>query len=486
MLLHTSTMNTAPIQQMLKRLWEIIGSVSVRTKVFGIVLGSTFLLSLGFMLQTRIAIQEVLENQSTDMGHSIAHDLAGRSIDLILTNDLYGLYQLLEETQASYGDVSYAFVIDNEGNILSHTFGSGFPPGLLEANPIAKDDHHRTVAIQTNEGLTWDVAVSILDGEIGITRVGISSQSMQDTLAELTLRLGLTVLIVLGISLGAATLLTWIFTRPILELVRATHRVSEGDFSIQVGRWANDEIGDLTEAFNEMTSELGRMAAVRQEREILKKQLLEGVITAQEEERRRISRELHDSTSQSLTSLMVGLRNLSDACSAPEIDQQISLLRDEVSQTLDVVHALAVQLRPVILDDMGLNAAVIRLVAEWEERHGISTDVFVHLGNIRLPDFIETTLYRIIQEALTNIAKHAHANSVSILVEKRGDEVVSIIEDDGQGFDLVHNIDSKHLGLLGMKERAELLDGELTIESFFGQGTSIFISIPLVAKNGNQ
>ncbi|MBS1250200.1 MAG: Oxygen sensor histidine kinase NreB [Chloroflexi bacterium] len=466
------------------RFWKLVGGVSVRTKIFGIVLGSTLMLSLGFTLQVHHALRSVLEQKAQEQGISITRDIAARSTDLILINDLYSIHQLLVETQANFSDVRYAFIVDPQGQVLAHTFSAGFPTDLIEANTAAGMDYQNTTLVQTDEGQVWDVAVPIFGGKAGTARVGISDQSMRQTLTTLTTQLGLTILVVLAGSLLAASLLTWVLTRPILELVEVTRSVARGDFSARVQRWADDEIGDLAEAFNQMIIELGRLDVVRQEREALRKQLLEGMITVQEEERRRISRELHDSTSQSLTSLMIGLRNVSDVCSKPAVDEQIKLLRKEVSTTLDEVHTLAVQLRPVILDDLGLKAALERSVAEWGKRHKIAVDVFVHLGSTRLPDYMKTALYRIIQEALTNIAKHAHAESVSVLVERQKGGLVAVIEDDGQGFEVDNEFDSMHLGLLSMKERAELLDGTLVVESSSGYGTSIYVSIPIASKNG--
>jgi signal transduction histidine kinase len=284
---------------------------------------------------------------------------------------------------------------------------------------------------------------------------------------------------VLGVSLLAATFLTFVLTRPILELVEAARAVGQGDFSRRVRRWAKDEIGDLAEAFNQMAVELGRVDEVRRERELLRRQLLERVIAAQEEERRRIARELHDSTSQSLTSLMVGLRTLDSACDDPQVHCQTQELRQVAGHVLEDVHNLAVQLRPAVLDDLGLSAALERLVHEWQKRHRIQADVVVHLGSERLPDPIETALYRIVQEALTNVARHARARLISVLVERRQKEIVAVIEDDGQGFDLQRVHRDGHLGLLGIRERAELLGGSLTIESSPGQGASLFIRLPL-------
>jgi len=315
--------------------------------------------------------------------------------------------------------------------------------------------------------------------QAGIARVGISNQSVQRVLLDLTSQVLLTTVLVLGVSLLAATFLTFVLTRPILELVEAARAVGQGDFCRRVRRWANDEIGDLAEAFNQMAIELARADEVRRERELLRRQLLERVIAAQEEERRRIARELHDSTSQSLTSLMVGLRTLDSACDNPQVHGHTHELRQVAGQVLEDVHNLAVQLRPAILDDLGLSAALERLAQEWQKRYHIRADVVVNLGGKRLPDPIETALYRILQEALTNVARHARAKSVSVLVERRQKEIVAVIEDDGQGFDLERVHRDGHLGLLGIRERAELLGGRLTIESSPGRGTSLYIRLPL-------
>ncbi len=475
-------MNPEKFLSLSLKLWETLGAVSIRTKIFGIVLGSTLLLSLGFALQTRLALQEVLELKSQEQGISIAQDLASSSTDLILVNDLYALHQLLEEVKNSFSDVRYAFVLDPEGYVLAHTFGEGFPIELLDINPLAIGEHHSLLALQTNEGIVWDVAESIFEGRAGIARVGISSQSMQDTLSKLTTQLGLTVLGVLGVSLLAATLLTWILTRPILELVEATRTVGKGDFSIQVQRWANDEIGDLAEAFNQMTSDLSRINKIRAEREKLRRQLIDGMISAQEDERKRIARELHDSTSQSLTSLKVGLRSLEKICDRPETHEHVSDLRQVLDHTLDEVHSLAVQLRPAALDDLGLSAALERYLTDWQEQYRLNVDFVIHTPDCRLPEFVETAIYRIIQEGLTNVYRHAEAQSISVLVERRKHDVITVIEDDGKGYDIDHVNSGSRLGLVGMRERAELLGGELTIETIASKGTSLFIRIPIESK----
>ncbi len=466
-------------QNLVIRFWDIAGSVNIRTKIMGIVLGGTILLSTVLTLQVHHSLTKVLEDEQRAQGVSIGRDLAARATDLILVNDLYALRQLLLETQTNNRDVRYAFILDATGQVLAHTFGEGFPVGLIELNHATPEDYQRTVSLNTPEGLVWDIAVPVFGGKAGTARVGISNQGVRRVLLDITSQVVLATTIVLGLSLLAAAFLTLILTRPILELVEATRSIGRGDFSHRVRRWANDEIGELAQAFNQMAVELEQADDVRRERELLRRQLLERVIAAQEDERRRISRELHDSTSQSLTSLMVGLRTLENACDLPLVHSHTRELRQIVGQVLEDVHTLAIQLRPAILDDLGLPAALERLIQEWQKRHQIQADAVVHLTGERLPDAIETALYRIIQEALTNVARHAQARSVSVLVERRAQDVVAVIEDDGAGFDVSQASSDGHLGLVGIRERAELLGGSLTIESNPESGTSLYVQLPL-------
>jgi len=470
------------IHTLIRKAWGTFGGVSVRAKIFGLVLGSTLLLSLSFVYQVRVTLYGVLEQKSQEEGISVTRDVAARATDLILINDLYSLHKLLAETKENFPDVRYAFILDTENHVLAHTFGDGFPLELIDLNAAESGTYQNTVVIDAGEERVWDVAVPIFDGQAGTARVGISDAGAHQTLQTLSAQLGLTIVVVLSVSLLAATTLTWVMTRPILTLAEAAKKIAHGDFSQHVEPWADDEVGDLSVAFNQMADELGRMDEIRQEREQLRRQFFDGVISAQEEERKRIARELHDSTSQSLTSLKIGLLNLSETCDNNDLQPQIQQLRAEAGRTLEDVHALAIQLRPTILDDLGLEAAMERLVDEWQDRHKVSVDVFVHVGNKRLPGYVETAVYRIIQEALTNIAKHAQASSVSVLVERRKSDVVTIIEDNGQGFDIKNTSNGGRLGLLSMQERAELLDGTLVVESSPERGTSIFVTIPVIRK----
>ena len=125
------------------------------------------------------------------------------------------------------------------------------------------------------------------------------------------------------------------------------------------------------------------------------------------------------------------------------------------------------------------------MTAEWQARHKISVDLLIHLGKQRLPNEVETALYRIVQETLTNVARHAGARSVSVLIERRNGNVIAVVEDDGAGFEAAEVENERHLGMFGMRERAELLGGRLTIESTPGSGASVFVEIPLQLKESH-
>jgi signal transduction histidine kinase len=202
------------------------------------------------------------------------------------------------------------------------------------------------------------------------------------------------------------------------------------------------------------------------------------IVAGQELERRRLARELHDETGQALTSILLGLRAVDEAGSDEDIRKAVSDLRELVVATLQDVRRLAVQLRPKALDDFGLVPALERLVQTFSETSGIDVDLEAQLGEERLPTEVETTLYRIVQEALTNVVKHAEAARVSILLVRRDGSATAVIEDDGRGFDPAKpGPDS--LGLEGMRERAELHDGRLTIETSPGSGTTLVVEVPL-------
>jgi len=204
---------------------------------------------------------------------------------------------------------------------------------------------------------------------------------------------------------------------------------------------------------------------------------LRRVFAAQELERRRLALELHDETGQALTSVLLGLRSVEEAVS-DEVRGGFAGLRDLVVGTLQNVRQLAVELRPKVLDDFGLVPALERLTAGFAEQTGIAVDLESRLPDGRLPSEVETALYRIVQESLTNVAKHAQAGRVSVLLTRKDGSVAMVIEDDGRGF-TPEETESEGLGLIGMRERVGLLHGRFEIESAKGTGTTLVVEVPV-------
>jgi signal transduction histidine kinase len=210
-------------------------------------------------------------------------------------------------------------------------------------------------------------------------------------------------------------------------------------------------------------------------REAGRRETLRRVVDAQEHERRRIARELHDETGQALTSVLLGLRLIEEV--SPDVRTAVSELRETITAAIQELRALAVELRPKALDDFGLGAAIERLADTYSRRTGIAIDVHVADLGDRLPEDVETALYRIVQESLTNVAKHAGAATASVTVHRRPRVVTAVVEDDGGGFDPA--VITTGLGLTSIRERAELVSGTVRVESRPGVGTTIAVEVPM-------
>ncbi len=285
------------------------------------------------------------------------------------------------------------------------------------------------------------------------------------------------------LALIALAWLTHEISAPLRRLARASRTLAAGEILEPLpDSRGSDEVGRLATDFKAIADRLSMQKMALEEKDRLRGQLLDKLISAQEDERRRISRELHDQTGQSLTTLLVGLKVLEKAPTMDAMQARAADLMALVHQTLDEVHRLSVELRPAMLDDLGLVAAVRAMATDFEEAHGVKTAVSIQGLEQRLAPVIEASVYRVIQEALTNIAKYASAEHVSLRLALAGDRLEARVEDDGRGFDLAAVVTAKgrqSLGLLGMQERVGLLGGDFVIDSAPGHGTHIRFTIPL-------
>jgi signal transduction histidine kinase len=238
----------------------------------------------------------------------------------------------------------------------------------------------------------------------------------------------------------------------------------------------------LEERVRERTSDLESDVRQHQLSEERTRQLLHHVVTAQEDERRRIARDLHDQLGQQLTALRLALDGLAGGAGAG-FDDRLRFVRDTAQRLDGEVDFLARELRPAALDDLGLAAALEQYVGEWSRHYGIEATCHAH--PLELGSELEVALYRIAQEALNNVVKHAQASRVEVLIEARAGDLVLIIEDDGVGFK-PEEMAGRGLGLLGISERASIVQGTVEIESSPGHGATVFVRVPLHTTGGHQ
>lgn len=232
--------------------------------------------------------------------------------------------------------------------------------------------------------------------------------------------------------------------------------------------------------------ENARLYAEVQQKEKMRGELFKKSINAQEEERRRIARELHDDTSQALTALIFAAEEALEMDQISDVHQRLSRMRDLAQSTLDGVHKLIFDLRPTMLDHLGLVPALRWFAESRLKPKGARVSIRETSQPCRLPAEVETALFRVVQEAITNIARHAAARNVNIVFEFEDDTAAVFVEDDGVGFNMFEPTLSpdtgRGLGLMGMQERLELLDGDLEINSAPGVGTRLYIQVPIESR----
>ncbi|MBI2165340.1 MAG: HAMP domain-containing protein [Chloroflexi bacterium] len=639
----------------MSRLARLFSWRSLRTRISLALVGLTLTLGIVALFQAGLDLTAILKERLQNRGIAIARDLAVRNAAPSLTNDVFALYEAINDSLLNNEDVRYIFLVEPSGEVRVHTFEEGVPPGLVEANRWDPAQRASVWSLRTTEGAVLDIAVPVLGGQGGVIRVGMSEAGLRSRvmsyMARLSLLVGVAVLGAVALSFGVSSLLT----RPLSRVAAAARKVGSGDLSTRVPANAGDEVGELAQAFNTMTEDLlrsresliqrnaeleilnsmadalsrqlarqqvldtsldrlleltqvsfawvcirkpgGRMelAACRgiplrsldspkvppgeacrclevftedrgrgtpslpsscpllngvgggvetpvrshsvvplwsrdgvagvlgvaspgagefdeartrlltaighqvgialdnatlyeelERKERVRAELLEKVIGAQEEERKRVAREIHDEPAQALAGVIFQVdnlkRRLAGVKDAGPSAQDVEELRQGVRAAMESLHRIITELRPQALDDLGFVTAIRWYAEQRLADRGVDTDLTVDGQADRLPPAIEIAAFRITQEAVNNVAKHAAASKVRITL-RFGDSTISgEIEDDGQGFDpqIVTGLPSHGagLGLLGMRERAALLGGNLTVDSSPGRGTRVSFTIP--------
>ncbi len=309
-------------------------------------------------------------------------------------------------------------------------------------------------------------------------------------------------LVAIAIALMIAVGMSRSIVRPVHDLIDATVKIAGGDMSKTVAFGGADEIGMLSSSFEVMRVKLSdsmeelHQANVQLERKVIDRtkqisdnrkkiqELLKKVITSQEEERKRIAREFHDSIMQDLSAALIKV----DMCRTyPEsiTEEKIAYVRDIIEKTIDEIYNIIKNLRPTILDDLGFEAAVRWLLDKHLESKGISCHVTISqaFNDLNLGSLIKIELFRIIQEAIVNVSRHAGAENLDMTMDLKDGAIYIDIKDDGLGFDpsfrMTEHDTARGLGLMGMEERTAFLGGMLEVCSAPGEGTRVVLKVPI-------
>lgn len=463
---------------------KLLLSVPLRVKILGLALGLILTLSLVTIFLVRQELNRSIDAALREEATLVAGELSHQARDLLLINDIFALNSLLKNMQNNRPDIRYIFVHDSRQQVLAHTFGSLFPMELLfrqrpfpegegESDPVTRQ-------IVTSEGLIWDSHAEVFPGGNIYIRVGVKGDNLRRQLSSLTVALVNTTVIVAAIGITLSLFLSWLIAKPVTQLLAATREIRRGNYDFTLPREADDEIGKLIEGFGEMARSLAQAEQVRLEKEKLQKEFLQRLMAGQEGERKHIARELHDQTGQALASCMVELKLLEQAGGSEALRQGISRLKKSITTELETLHSLAMDLRPSVLDDLGLIPALEMYVNRFRERYPVEIHLRL-LGPMeeRIDVCVETCIYRIIQESLTNMAKYAKAGEAAIFLERKKETIRGGVEDNGIGFDPDAIDPAKSMGLYGMRERIQLLGGKFTITSDQDIGTMISFEVPI-------
>lgn len=471
---------------------------SLRFKVIiGLVALLTFTMTLLFTIQyfqhRKKMIQNLQENISPHLTQMVK-DLLKSSM---LSKNKTEMKYILEVAQ-KYPDVKNIFILDRVGKIFISLNEQEVGKKIDIQDFTCQVCHHRST-----EALNKTVIYSSLKGEEifrnvnpiynqtecfschrpaeKITGVLVTDFTLNHIKKQLRAELGENIFL-LFFTIGISTLVIGIamnqlVIRKLQHFVEAVSLFGQGHFNRRINLKGDDEIKLLAVNFNQMAKAL--MEKMRQERKYLSQ-----IIETQENERRRISRELHDEIGQALTAIKFNLDMIEK-----DLPQNLPVLKGRVgeakslsSQTLMAMRQLSMDLRPTMLDDLGLIPTLRWYIQNFSNRMNIHSH-FEAIGfDEKLPPQIETAFYRIIQEALSNIAKHARADHIDISLEKRNGTLYVSVIDNGVGFDLERVLHpespERGFGIVGMQERVSLLGGHIDIQSKIGFGTHIHIEVP--------
>ena len=472
---------------------------------------------------TTIREKETLENELRRRGLAVTKDLAKFAAKPLLSNDMATLRRFVNHS-LNQDYVRYVMILDPEGRVVMHSdlgeIGKFYQDNLIKnamhskapgfARPFLRENHERFCFIYA--------PVTVAEARLGTVILSYSCMAAEKEISKAQhqiIFLGFATVLIGGII---AHFLSIFITMPIKKITGAMEKVSNGDLDTVITIKRNDEIGTLVNSFNQMAQDLGRhrkhleilveerTAALSEANKKLQQEIIERtkadeeltqsrgqlrdlaahLQVVREEERTRIAREIHDELGQSLTALKMDVHWLGQRLppDRPLLLDKIKTMSRLINTTVHTVRRISSELRPKILDDFGPSAAMEWQTNEFRSRAGIQCDFRSEPEDILLDQARSTALFRIFQETLTNIARHAYATKVEAILQKNSDTIELTVRDNGVGITAKQNADPKSWGIMGIRERVHSLGGQVKIVGVPNQGTTVQVSIPLAEEGG--
>ena len=474
---------------------------------------------------TTMRERETLENELRKRGVALVNDLAKFSVRPILGNDLATLRRFVNHS-INQEYVRYVIVLDPKGKVIMHNdlgeVGKYYNNSLSKLAINSTKSGYAPVPFIDKKGERFcNIFAPIIVSEvrIGTVIIGYSCMAAEKEISKAQHQIFLIGLITVIIGGGIAYLLSTFISKPIRKITGAMEKVSDGDLDTVLSIKRNDEIGTLAKSFNNMAEDLGRhrkhleilvearTAELSQANEQLHQEISERTRAEaelkrsreqlrdlashlqfiREEERTQIAREIHDELGQALTALKMDVHWLNHKLPKDQdlLTGKIKSMSRLIDTTVQSVRRISSELRPKLLDDLGLSAAIEWQANEFMDRAGIKCEISSEPEDIILDQARSTAFFRIFQETLTNIARHAQATRVEVFLQEFSEAVELVVRDNGQGIMESQIANAKSLGIIGMRERVYSLGGDLKITGVPNQGTTVAVRIPLGAAGGS-
>jgi signal transduction histidine kinase len=493
------------------------GNLGLRTKLALLIEGIVLLLGLVTGLLATIRVRATLEAELAKRGLAIAGDLAMFSVRPLLAGDLATLRRFVNHTM-SQDYVRSVAVLDAEGAVVMHSDLAALghrPDDALSRAAVASDapgydEAGLSGGGEAEYGIFFPITAA--GARLGTVLLGYSRAAAQTEFARARREIAWALLLAAALAGMLAFLLASYISRPVATIAAALQNTSEGEVKAVLDIRREDEIGVLASSFNKMAEDLSRHrkhlnelveartaelkeANARLEMEIAERRRAEDDLrrsrqelrdlashlqSVREQERTDIAREIHDELGQALTALKMDLHWVGQQIESvrPPVGSRIGAMSKMLDATVQVVRRISSQLRPKLLDDLGLSAALEWQAREFERRSGVACRIESEPDDIVVDQARSTAVFRIFQETLTNVARHARASRVDVVVREFSGRVEMTVSDDGRGIRPEQVSDARSLGIVGMRERVRALGGQLEITGRPGLGTSVLVSIP--------